>query len=195
MNTKPDDELLALWVEDELSGESLSTVDAWASEQSEWLERREQARSWKSLIGGVLPASEEVPHAEFFNARISREIEASAEAVPDAAQQVAPKVVPMRSTPKWAWFLPAAAAAGMVFGFVIGRGGPEVATDGAKLPTATLAPVLYTPTQGVKAEYVSTDDATVIVLAGVDAIPDSWEIPETAVLEKEGPRTASRELK
>ena len=185
MNTKPDDELLALWVEDELSGESLSEVDAWASKQSEWLERREQARSWKSLIAGVLPASEEVPHAEFFNARISREIEA----VPEAA----PNVVPMRSTPKWAWFLPAAAAAGMIFGFVIGRGGPETATDGVKVPMATLAPVLYTPTKGVKAEYESSEDATVIVLAGVDAIPDSWEIPETAVLEKEGPRTVSRE--
>lgn len=184
---KPDDELLALWVEDELSGESLSTVGAWASEQSEWVELREQTRSWKSLIDGVLPASEEVPHAEFFNARITREIEV----VPEAAANV----VPVRSTPKWTWFMPAAAAAGMIFGFVIGRGGPETATDGVKMPIATLAPVLYTPTKGVKAEYENSDDATVIVLAGVDAIPDSWEIPETAVLEKEGPRTVSRESK
>jgi hypothetical protein len=53
--------------------------------------------------------------------------------------------------------------------------------------------VLYTPTKGVNAEYVATDDATVIVLAGVDAIPDSWEVPETAVLEKEGARTVSRD--
>ncbi|MEP4078274.1 hypothetical protein [Haloferula sp.] len=189
MNTKPDDELLALWVEDELSGESLTEVDAWASSQSEWLERREQARSWKSLVDGVLPASEEVPHAEFFNARIQRETEFHQTSKP------ATETAPAKGTPRWAWFLPAAAAAGMVFGFMIGRGGPEAGAEGVSVPVATLAPVLYTPTKGVEAEYVSTDDATVILLAGVDAIPDSWEIPETAVLEKEGPRTVSRESK
>ena len=187
MNTKPDDELLALWVEDELSGDSLSAVDAWASKQTEWLERREQARSWKSLIDGVLPESEDVPHAESFNARIRREIEADPES--------APNVVPMRGTPRWAWFMPAAAAAGMVFGFVMGRGGPEGAVKEVTMPVAALAPVLYTPTKGVNAEYVAADDATVILLAGVDAIPDSWEIPETAVLEKEGPRTVSRDAR
>jgi hypothetical protein len=187
MNTKPDDELLALWVEDELSGESLSAVDAWASMQAEWLELREQARSWKSLVDGILPESEDVPHAEFFNARIRREIE-----VQDAAEQE-PKAVPTRGTPRWAWFMPAAAAAGMVFGFVMGRGGPDRPNDEVSMPVATLAPVLYTPTKGVNAEYVSDVDATVIVLAGVDAIPDSWEIPETAVLEKEGPHTASKD--
>ncbi len=63
------------------------------------------------------------------------------------------------------------------------------------MPVAAFAPVLYTPTKGVNAEYVAADDATVILLAGVDAIPDSWEIPETAVLEKEGPRTASRDAR
>lgn len=185
MNTKPDDEMLALWVEDELSGESLSLVDAWASTQAEWVDRREQARSWKSLSAGVLPASEEVPHAEFFNARIRREIEI----------QSLPEVVPAKGTPRWAWFMPAAAAAGMAFGFVIGRGGPDAAMDEVVVPVATLAPVLYTPSKGVKAEYLAEDDATVIVLAGVAAIPDSWEIPETAVLEKEGPRTVSHDFR
>jgi hypothetical protein len=189
MNTKPDDELLALWVEDELSGEMLGAVDAWASTQSDWLERREQARSWKSLVDGVLPESEEVPHAEFFNARIRREIEIQNAPAP------ASEVVPMRGTPRWAWFMPAAAAAGMVFGFVIGRGGPEAPAEGVPMPVATLAPVLYTPTKGVNAEYVASDDATVILLAGVDAIPDSWEIPETAVLEEEAPWTAARDAR
>lgn len=182
MNTKPDDELLALWVEDELSGESHAEVDRWASERTEWMERRAQARSWKSLASGVLTASEEVPHAEFFNARIRREIELS----------VDEKARPVRGTPPWAWFMPAAAAAGMILGFWLGHGGPETGGEPTKVPVATLAPVLYTPSKGVKAEYLESDDATVIVIAGMDAIPDTWEIPETAVLEKEEPWTASR---
>ncbi|MEM1083066.1 MAG: hypothetical protein AAGI48_03020 [Verrucomicrobiota bacterium] len=190
MSMKPDEEVLALWVEDELSSEQQAEVDRWAAEQSEWLERRDQARAWKSLASGVLPASEDVPHAEFFNARIRREIELEAR---KAEPVPAPAAVPSN---RWGWFMPLTAAAGLVLGFWLGKGGP--ASDGSevKAPVASLAPVLYTPTKGVKAEYVSSDDATVIVLAGVDAIPDDWEIPETAMIEKDdGPRTVFLESK
>lgn len=187
MNTNPDEEKLALWVEDELSGVDLREVEAWASTRAEWLERREQARSWKNLVSGVLPEQEEVPHGEFFNARIRREIEMA------GREEHVPEAPAAKRTPGWAWFMPAAAAAGMVFGFVLGRGGPESPGDGVPMPVASLAPVLYTPTKGVKAEYQDSQDATVIVLAGVEAIPDTWEVPETAVLErKDGPRTAVR---
>ena len=71
MNTTPDEERLALWVEDELDATSRAAVDAWAATQQEWLERREVARQVKALLGGSLPAAEEPPYAEFFNARIA----------------------------------------------------------------------------------------------------------------------------
>lgn len=183
MNTKPDDELLALWVEDELDAETAARVDAWASLQPEWVERREQARWSRELLGRTLGGPAEVPHAEFFNARIRREIELAA---PAAGGAPAPGKV--RRGP-WLWLMPATAAAGMALGFLLGHGGDR----GTAAPpvAAELAPVLYTPEKGVEVEYVGGEEATVIVLAGVQAIPDEWEVPETAMVEPEPSRMAS----
>lgn len=182
MNTKPDEELLALWVEDELDEASAASVEEWAISQPEWVELREQARWSKSLLGSNLPAEEEVPHAEFFNARISREIRIEQERSAPAASVSKGQRMP------WAWLMPATAAAGIALGFMLGHDGSP-AQDLAPA-TVSLSPVLYTPEKGVDAEYVASNDATVILLAGVDAIPDDWEIPETAMLEPEPSRMA-----
>jgi hypothetical protein len=187
MNTTPDEERLALWVEDELDATSQAAVDAWvATQQPEWLERREIARQMKALLRGSLPASEEPPYSEFFNARIAREIEReSADAAP-VAPAAAAAVAPMVQAPgrTWRWFLPATAVAGMVLCFWAGTRitPPAVNVTGTSPIVPVAAPVLYTPEQGVKADYFASApaDAMVIVLDGVAAIPDSFEVPETA---------------
>ena len=183
MNTKPDDELLALWVEDELDAATSTEVERWACEQPEWVERREQARWCRELLGSTLGSEDEVPHAEFFNARIRREIELAAPAAGSA-----PEPGKVRCGP-WLWVMPATAAAGVALGFFLGndRG---VVPEAAPPVAAELAPVLYTPERGVEAEFVGGDEASVIVLAGVRAIPDEWEIPDTAMLEPEPSRLA-----
>lgn len=177
---KPDDERLALWVEDELDAGTAAEVERWAAGRPEWLERREQARWSRELLGGVLGRDAEVPHAEFFNARIRREIEVRGGADAPAAAVSRPR--------PWLWLMPATAAAGVALGFFLGhdRQGGEAAPSMA----AELAPVLYTPEMGVEAEFVGGEDATVIVLAGVRAIPDEWEIPETVMLDPEPSRMA-----
>lgn len=177
---KPDDEMLALWVEDELEGAACLSVEQWAADQPEWLEMRETARSAKQLLAGALPADEDVPHAEFFNARIRREIELASKAVPMAPP------APARPRPGLKiWFMPLTAVAGVALGFWLGDGRTSQGPAAVPAPVADLSPVLYTPERGVKAQVVPADDATVIVLAGVDALPDTWEIPETAVLESD----------
>jgi hypothetical protein len=179
MNTTPDETLLALWVEDELDAVTQAGVDAWAAAQPEWLERREVARRTRSVLRTGLPATEEPPYAEFFNARILREIEARPAA---AGAPVAPTFVAPGRTRRW--FLPAAAAAGMALCFWAGTRfvpAPEVVK--APVPAAAApVPVLYTPEKGVKAAYFASEpaDAMVIVLDGVAAIPDSFEVPDTA---------------
>lgn len=174
---KPDNETLALWLEDELEGAAQAEMEEWSAGEEKWLVKREEIRVWKRELRGVMPVSDEPPHAESFNARIAREI-----------QQPANVVKPARSSR--GWFLPLAAAAGMVLGFFMGNRGGDAGVE-LTPPMAELAPVLYTPEKGVEAELVFSEDATVIVLAGVDALPDSWEIPETAAVEDESDRTAS----
>lgn len=174
MNTKPDDELLALWVEDELDVSVHTEVDAWASGQAEWTEHRALARKTKWMLGSHIAADEDVPNGEFFNARIRREIEVR-ETVVEPAKSRGRSVI--------GWLVPLTAAASLVLGIWIGRGGPQ--SELVPAPIAELAPVLYTPQKGVEAELLRSEAATVVVLAGVDAIPDSWEIPATAMREPE----------
>ncbi|HEY1121082.1 MAG TPA: hypothetical protein VGE67_05760 [Haloferula sp.] len=186
MNTTPDEELLALWVEDELDATSQAAVDAWTATQPEWLERREVARQMKSFLRGSLPATEEPPYAEFFNARIAREIQREASEATSAPAAVVTPVAPTVISPgrTWRWFLPATAVAGMALCFWAGtRITPPSVTLAAPAPLVPVpTPVLYTPEQGVKADYFASApaDAMVIVLDGVAAIPDSFEVPDTA---------------
>jgi hypothetical protein len=176
MNTTPDEELLALWVDDALDGPSAGAVDAWASTRPEWLERREQARQVTPWLKSGLAAVEEPPYAEFFNARIAREL----------SREPAPAVAPAYEGRRfWRWFLPATAVAGMMVCFWAGTRmapSPMVAAPDPVPAPAAPAPYLYTPEKGVKAAYFASEpaDAMVIVLDGVAAIPDSFEIPDTA---------------
>lgn len=182
MNTKPADELLALWVEDELDVSVHAEVDAWASEQEDWLSHREVARQTKALLTTHLTIDEDLPNGEFFNARIRREIE-----IRESVETPAPA----GGKSFLGWLVPLTAAASLAMGIWIGRGGPQ--SDLVPAPVAELAPVLYTPQKGVEAELLKSDEATVVVLAGVDAIPDSWEIPATAMRETESRPMASTE--
>ena len=73
--------------------------------------------------------------------------------------------------------MPVAACAGMVLAFGIGRLG---FTDRSPLVVAPAAkPAVYTPEDGVDAEWIAGSGATVIVLQGVSAIPDSMDFSET----------------
>lgn len=191
MNTNPTDEALALWVEDELHGAEAAAVDAWATGHPEWLSHRENARSVKALLKSALPAAEEPPYPDFFNTRVTRAISAPRPAA------VAPKARPM----EWfRWFMPAAAAAGMAFCFWAGMKVNPAPAGGAGMASAVTAvsvpePFLYVPEKGVKAAYFSSEvaDAGVIVLDGVPAIPDSFELPETAAIREDAPATAGND--
>lgn len=184
MNTTPDEALLALWVEDELDGTRAHEIDAWAGGHPEWLARRDQARRTRALLRAHLPASEEPPHAEFFNARIAREIARSA-TPPDAA--------PRRG---WRWFLPATAVAGMALCFWVGtRMAPVPSIPAPVVVTPPPAPLIYTPEKGVKAAYFESEPAevAVIVLDGVSALPDSFSLPDTAAVDLPAPSIARLE--
>lgn len=177
MNTNLDETRLALWLEDELHGADLAAFEQEIAEQPALLEQREEARRWRKMMAASLPASEEPPYPDFFNTRVAQAIRQLEEAPKPAV--VAPQAVSWR-----AWFMPLAACAGMVFAFWLGgqkKTGP-VEIDVAGAPRAIpVEPIPYVPERGVAAEwFVSTDaSATVILLSGVDAIPDSTDFSET----------------
>lgn len=180
MNTKPDEQLLALWVEDELAGDQADAVEAWAAARPEWLARREQARACRAMLRRALPAAEEPPYAEFFQARIGRAVEAAAAALANVG-------APPAARRDWRWWGPsmaAAAAMALCFwaGTRFGPAEPAPATSGQSPGPATPTTNVYTPEQGVQAKVFEGggSEGIVIVLDGVQAIPDSFEIPAPA---------------
>jgi hypothetical protein len=181
MNTNPDETKLALWLDDELKGEELAAFEKWVADHPEHFAAREESRRWRTFIRESLPAAEEPPYGEFFNARIQRAIRVPVE---EPAAPVARPRLLWRSL-----LMPIAACAGMAFTFLLGArsqrpGVPEIDVAGA--PKAIpVEPILYTPERGVKAEWHHSDEAsaTVIVLNGVDAIPDETDFSKTVSLE------------
>ncbi len=179
MNTKRDETMLALWLDDELQGEELAAAEAWLANDPETLAAREETRRWRAMMAGAIPADEEPPHSEFFNSRIARAIR---ETAPE------PTVVRPRRISWNAVFFALAACVGMAFTFLLGvktsGNRPDlVEIDVTGAPRAIpVDPILYTPEHGVKAEWFTSLDAsaTVIVLDGVDAIPDSMDFSATA---------------
>ena len=170
MNTNPDEIKLALWLDDELTGEDRAAVDAWAG--SEELAAREATRRWRSLMASSLPAAEEPPYPDFFNSRIQQAIRADEPAIA------------VRPAGFWkSWWTPVVACAGMVLAFWVGTKSPSVPEyDVSRAPKAIpVSPEVYTPESGVMAEWLPATKAaaTVIVLNGVTAIPDATDFSQT----------------
>jgi len=181
MNTNPDESLLALWLDDELHGEELAAVEAWALNQPEQLAARDEVRKWRTMMSAALPAVEEPPFPDFFNSRIEKAIR---------EQPVAKPVAAPATTSFWrSWFVPATAFAGMAVAFWVGTQTQSPDQLAAK-PVSEIqaAPVVYTPEQGVDAHWFASSNAsaTVIVLEGVSAIPSTLDFSETASVPTSG---------
>lgn len=192
MNTNPDETRLALWLDDELSGDELAEMEAWAATQPEQLAAREELRSYRKAMAATIPASEEPPYPDFFLSRVNQGIRDLKEAEAPANRASAP-------VPFWkSWLMPAAACAGMILAFGVGRnsGEPDEVVKWKPSPM-NVAPVVYTPEEGVEAQWFASNkaSATVIVLEGVSAIPDSVDFSQTVYVPtiSDADRTATRE--
>jgi hypothetical protein len=170
MNMNPDKETLLLWLEDELLQEEQMLVDAWAADQPVWLAKREASRQWRSQIGQIMAPTADLPYGEFFQSRLMRTIEQS-------TQVTQTTLVHSSRGAAWRkWMLPLSVAAAMIIGFIGGRQWQDK-------PHRAKTLVTYTPEEGVKAEFFETSPAegTVIVLNGVEALPDEFaDITTTA---------------
>ncbi len=190
MNTNPDETKIALWLDDELSGAELAEMEAWAASQPEQLAAREELRSFRSLIAQNIPGSEEPPYPDFFLSRIQQGIREQDQT------RSAPAPRTSRAFSWRNWLMPITACAGMTIAFYLGQqiGSPKPV---ANQPAPPAAPIVYTPEQGVQAEWIAATDrsSSVILLKGIAAIPNSTDFSETVYLptERESDRTATRE--
>jgi len=184
MNTNPDETKLALWLDDELTGAELAEMDAWAATQPDQLAARDELRKFRGMLAEGIPASEEPPFPDFFLTRIHQGIRES--------EPLSASPAKTGRTGFWkSWLMPMAACAGMILAFSIGKQtGTKEKTIILLEDSQPMAPLVYTPEEGVVAELVpgSDDRASVILLKGVTAIPDSTDFTQTVYVpsRKEG---------
>ena len=174
-NQAPDEAMLTLWTDGELDGDELARVELWAQDHPELLVERDAVRAMQSSIQANMPASVEPPYADFFNLRILRAIE----------NEKAESGVRVRSTgSQWMgskfnkWLALPAAAAAMLMCFYMGTQVSPMPESLAPMAAVSAKPAIYMPDGDVRANIFSSDDngATVIVLEGLEDIPDDFEI-------------------
>jgi anti-sigma-K factor RskA len=166
MKTPPDDQLLARWLDNELSAEERTQFESMLAADPAL---REEAESMKKL-GDALRANvtfeREVPHADFFNSQIQEAISAEqrAQARSKGGATSATSWFSWLRTP-WAF---AGAAAVLALGFFLLR------SDAARTEVVSL----YAPSTGVQASVSYNEDAgaTVLLLDGLEAIPADRDV-------------------
>jgi hypothetical protein len=172
MNTKPDDQTLMLWMDDELGAADQAAMDSWLRENPQWIENRQSLRDWRSTMQSVFAAEVEPPYVDFFHAKLQRSLEQQSKEITAPTNEA--------SVPFWRRFaMPLAAAASIAIAFLAGRSMVHVPHPAENIVT-------YTPEEGVNAEYfvASPSEGTVIVLNGVTDIPDQFSIPDTAAIDQ-----------
>lgn len=176
MKTKPDDESLALWMDGELEGAALERVEAWVADHPELLAERDAARALGEQLRAHIAADVEPPYPEFFNQKILRTIA-------DEANESTGEANESSGWRAWWQWLSAPVAvplslAAMALCFYLGTqmgSGTAVPLDERVVVSAAS---VYTPDGTVHADmFRSSDaDATVIVLEGLEALPDELEM-------------------
>ncbi len=177
MKTKPDDITLTRWMDGELDGEPLHRVEAWAQEHPELLAERDAIQAMNASIRTHVPDSIEPPYPDFFNQRILRAIEE------DQMATTAPQDVKNRAKSRgfWQWLSLPIAACAMALCFYLGTqvsDEPPSQNPPVVVTTPVHTPSVYTPDGAVQANMFQTADAkaVVILLEGLDDIPDDFEI-------------------
>ncbi|MFD2255201.1 hypothetical protein ACFSSA_00805 [Luteolibacter algae] len=192
----PDETTLALWLDDELQGPELAEMNLWAQDHPDQLAAREELRAYREMMAGNIPASEEPPFPDFFLSRVNQGIRD----LQLEEQKAVSLARPSEKRAFWkSWLMPAAACAGMVFAFGIGRKTSDgTSASVAQAPASQVSsPMVYTPEEGVNAHWFASNQAgaAVIVLEGVTAIPDSTDFSETVYVPtiREADRTATHD--
>ena len=172
----PDETMLTLWMDGELDGDELARMESWAQDHPELLAERDAVQAMSASIKAIVPSSVEPPYPDFFNQRILRRVDDET-TILTAKKNAHNGYRPFGSKlSRWLAFPTAAGA--MALCFYLGtqmddgpeRMGPAIAVDTKSN--------IYTPDGDVTAAMFSSEDdgATIIVLEGLEDIPDDFEI-------------------
>jgi anti-sigma factor RsiW len=173
MNNKRLEELTTRAMDECLSGEEEREYALYLKAHPEAVAEVEAFKRIRAALRAEIPASQEPPYPEFFNSHLERMVRES--------EQVAERAPAKKSW--WAsygtWLIPASAAAILAF-----FAGMQIAPpDAPKRDAATAGlPAVYSPIASVHAEAVRDLGlgSALIILDGLDDLPDSVDLMQTA---------------
>ncbi|MGB0992314.1 MAG: anti-sigma factor family protein [Akkermansiaceae bacterium] len=177
MNTPPDETTITLWMDGQLHGDELAAMDAWAAQHPELLAERDALHGMQANLRESIPASMEPAYPDFFNHKITRAIEDLQAEAAGKTSGDKPRAASPAKRNIWQWIAAPLALTAMAVCFYLGTKVGTAPSPTGPQPIVDASSV-YTPDQAVTADIFNTDDqqATVIVLEGLDDIPDDVEM-------------------
>jgi len=184
MNRK--EELITRWIDGELDGDTREEFDALMADDPEFCEQiRSEAEGIGRTLRSEMSAEVELPYPDFFNSQIQKRIRQQDNAVvPGHARGSASVLWWLRSPFTWG-------AAALFMVLLLTRNDDRVGGNGSYVVST------YAPDPRVSVERAEYDDdaqATVIMLTGLEPIPDDVEVRgrDITSYEPAGPRGGGR---
>lgn len=191
MKPPSEDHDLIRWLDGEMSAAESAAFEGRLKQDPVLAKDAQELRALSAGIRAHLPATMEIPHADFFNSQI--QVRIAQEETEDArAKRLAPSA--WASVFHWLrqpWLTAAGAVALAILSFVMLRPGVEGSASESTILSS------YTPNSSVHARtFHDTDaDATVLMLDGLDAVPAERKISGVhAVRSQWEPEVASTTL-
>jgi hypothetical protein len=176
MKPERKDELLARWFDEHLTEAEREEFEPLLREHPEWEGEREDYRKLRAALKESLPAEQDPPYTDFFHAHLARRIRHEREA---AVARKHGDRSGIRAS--WRWWLAPATAGAMLLAFFAGM---QIGDPSKRMPPVASVPAVFTYTPLSSVEATAMEDAalggTVIVLEGLDALPDSVDLFQTA---------------
>lgn len=191
MKQPSEDHDLIRWLDGEMTAAESAAFEERLKQDPVLAKDAQELRALSAGIRAHLPATMEVPHADFFNSQIQVRI---AQLESEEARAKAPAPSALRALFQWLrqpWLTAAGAVALAVVSFVMLRPGVEGSASESSILSS------YTPNSSVHARtFHDTDaDATVLMLDGLDAVPAERKISGVHAVRSEWePEVASTTL-
>ena len=168
MDLERKQEQLTRWIDGDLEGDELRDFEAIVANDPQLREAKAEAEKLSHLLKADMP-ERDIPNPDFFNNQIQRRIGEGSPAATAATAPTASGILSWFRSP----FTLASAAAVLAVGLFVFS---QKSTTGASEHTSVTS--TYTPDREIAASHFYSDeaDATVIMLDGLAALPDSTEL-------------------
>ena len=167
MNQNRKEELLTRWMDGALSADELRELEPVLAKDPDLERERDEYVKLRGELQSSIPAEVEPPYPDFFNAHLERLIQDASRGLGKGGRG---KERPGLSR-LWTWWMAPAATAALVAAFILGMNMTDANVPDPISDVATA----YSPDDNVVPTVVAQDaslDATVIVLTGLEDVPD-----------------------